>query len=54
MIRIVNRLGDRLLAAVAPKTDAAAQTCFIRSVGGGCYRRCCYTPDGLRCGAIFC
>jgi len=52
-MRLLTQLGDRLLATMAPKADAAAVYCYIRQVSTNppCYRRCC---TGSGCGMVFC
>jgi len=53
MTRWTNRIGDRLLAAIAPKADVSAASCKWYPCGPypGCIRRCC---TGAGCGPCLC
>jgi len=57
MSKWTTRIGDQLLAAVAPRADAAAATCYNRQrpdVGPGCFQRCCSSGGSISCGPIAC
>lgn len=45
-MRIVNRLADRLLAKVAPKSTAAAENCWWESCPWGSGLRMCCERSG--------
>jgi hypothetical protein len=57
MSTLINRVADRLLAAVAPKTDAAAASCYTTyrfcycSGRTGYQRKCTVCPGFTTCGS---
>ncbi|WP_214108626.1 hypothetical protein [Acrocarpospora catenulata] len=44
-------MGDRLLSAFLPKTEAQADTCYYSALTGGCYhyKQCYPNPTGNIC-----
>ncbi|GAA0984043.1 hypothetical protein GCM10009555_057020 [Acrocarpospora macrocephala] len=51
MTRTIARMGDRLLSAFLPKTEAQADLCYESSPSGGCnhYKQCYPNPTGNIC-----